>query len=149
MGTIPICRLLPAATAAALALSGTAGAATDSRVIGHGISAKGSRTATVTGGADAPRLLSVRVVATPAQQVSVTSSVICSKAGAQGNLSAPEHEMETAMKSRTFSARAPVTRRLAFSPNDPLATRQWYSVATHAYAAWELPPPLATATARA
>ena len=36
-----------------------------------------------------------------------------------------------------------VVRRLAFNPTDPLATRQWYSVATHAYDAWEMLPPLA------
>jgi len=36
-----------------------------------------------------------------------------------------------------------VTRRLAFTPTDPLATRQWYTTATHAYDAWDLLPPLA------
>ena len=36
-----------------------------------------------------------------------------------------------------------VTRRLAFTPTDPLATRQWYTGATHAYDAWDLLPPLA------
>ena len=36
-----------------------------------------------------------------------------------------------------------VTRRLAFAPSDPLATRQWYTTATHAYDAWENLPPLA------
>ena len=40
-------------------------------------------------------------------------------------------------------AESEVTRRLAFSPNDPLATRQWYSSATHAYDAWQNLPPLA------
>jgi hypothetical protein len=37
--------------------------------------------------------------------------------------------------------RAP--RRLAFSPTDPLAPRQWYAVANRAYDAWTTPPPLA------
>jgi hypothetical protein len=36
-----------------------------------------------------------------------------------------------------------VVRRLAFDPGDPLASRQWYTAATHAYDAWELLPPLA------
>jgi hypothetical protein len=34
-------------------------------------------------------------------------------------------------------------RRLAFEPTDPLAPRQWYSTATHAYDAWPNLPPLA------
>jgi thermitase len=36
-----------------------------------------------------------------------------------------------------------VVRRLAFSPTDPLAGRQWYAVATRAYDAWDSLPPLA------
>jgi subtilisin family serine protease len=36
-----------------------------------------------------------------------------------------------------------MVRRVAFTPNDPLAARQWYTAATHAYDAWELLPPLA------
>ena len=36
-----------------------------------------------------------------------------------------------------------VVRRLAFAPTDPLAGRQWYAAATHAYDAWDAPPPLA------
>ena len=35
-------------------------------------------------------------------------------------------------------------RRLAFAPNDPLATRQWYAVANRAYDAWATRPPLAS-----
>ena len=128
MKTIANRWLVPGAVAAALALSGVAAATTGSRVIGHGTSAKGSRTTSVTGGVDAPRLLSVRVVATPAQRVTVTSSVICSKAGAQGNLSAPEHEMDTAMKSTTFSARAPVRRRLTLPVAHP---QSWCSVVVY------------------
>ena len=34
-------------------------------------------------------------------------------------------------------------RRVAFVPTDPLAPRQWYAAANHAYDAWEVPPPLA------
>ena len=34
-------------------------------------------------------------------------------------------------------------RRAAFAPTDPLAPRQWYAVANHAYDAWATPPPLA------
>jgi hypothetical protein len=34
-------------------------------------------------------------------------------------------------------------RRLAFAPTDPLAPRQWYATANHAYDAWETAPPLA------
>jgi subtilisin family serine protease len=37
-----------------------------------------------------------------------------------------------------------VVRRLAFNPTDPLAARQWYTAATHAYDAWEILPPLAS-----
>jgi subtilisin family serine protease len=37
-----------------------------------------------------------------------------------------------------------VVRRLAFAPTDPLATRQWYAAATHAYDAWDTLPPLAS-----
>jgi hypothetical protein len=36
-----------------------------------------------------------------------------------------------------------IVRRLAFEPTDPLAPRQWYSTATHAYDAWPNLPPLA------
>ena len=36
-----------------------------------------------------------------------------------------------------------VVRRLAFAPTDPLAIRQWYIGATHAFDAWDLLPPLA------
>jgi subtilisin family serine protease len=36
-----------------------------------------------------------------------------------------------------------VVRRLAFTPSDPLAARQWYTAATHAYDAWDTLPPLA------
>jgi subtilisin family serine protease len=36
-----------------------------------------------------------------------------------------------------------VVRRLAFAPTDPLAGRQWYAAATHAYDAWDALPPLA------
>jgi subtilisin family serine protease len=36
-----------------------------------------------------------------------------------------------------------VVRRLAFAPTDPLATRQWYIGATHAFDAWDQLPPLA------
>jgi subtilisin family serine protease len=36
-----------------------------------------------------------------------------------------------------------VVRRLAFEPTDPLATRQWYAAATHAYDAWDTLPSLA------
>jgi len=36
-----------------------------------------------------------------------------------------------------------VVRRLAFTPSDPLAARQWYTSATHAYDAWDTLPPLA------
>jgi subtilisin family serine protease len=36
-----------------------------------------------------------------------------------------------------------VVRRLAFSPTDPLAARQWYATVTRAYDAWEAMPPLA------
>ena len=35
------------------------------------------------------------------------------------------------------------SRRLAFAPTDPLATRQWYAVANRAYDAWQTLPPLA------
>ena len=35
------------------------------------------------------------------------------------------------------------SRRLEFSPTDPLATRQWYAVADRAYDAWPTLPPLA------
>jgi subtilisin family serine protease len=35
------------------------------------------------------------------------------------------------------------SRGLAFSPTDPLATRQWYAVANRAYDAWQTLPPLA------
>lgn len=35
------------------------------------------------------------------------------------------------------------SRRLAFAPTDPLASRQWYAVANRSYDAWETPPPLA------
>jgi hypothetical protein len=35
------------------------------------------------------------------------------------------------------------SRRLAFTPTDPLATRQWYAVANRAYDAWQAVPPLA------
>ena len=31
-----------------------------------------------------------------------------------------------------------VVRRLAFTPSDPLAARQWYTSPTHAYDAWDL-----------
>ena len=34
-------------------------------------------------------------------------------------------------------------RRLAFAPTDPLAVRQWYIEATHAFGAWDQLPPLA------
>lgn len=34
-------------------------------------------------------------------------------------------------------------RRPAFSPNDPLAPRQWYAAASRAYDAWAVKPPLA------
>ena len=37
-----------------------------------------------------------------------------------------------------------VARRLAFAPTDPLAIRQWYIGATHAFDAWDLLPPLAS-----
>jgi subtilisin family serine protease len=36
-----------------------------------------------------------------------------------------------------------VVRRLAFTPDDPLAGRQWYATATRAYDAWDAVPPLA------
>ena len=36
-----------------------------------------------------------------------------------------------------------LVRRLAFLPTDPLAPRQWYLSATHAFDAWEQLPPLA------
>ena len=36
-----------------------------------------------------------------------------------------------------------VVRRLAFAPTDPLASRQWYLGATHAFDAWDQLPPLA------
>ncbi|HET7367488.1 MAG TPA: S8 family serine peptidase [Gaiella sp.] len=36
-----------------------------------------------------------------------------------------------------------VVRRLAFTPSDPFAPRQWYTAATHAYDAWDALPPLA------
>ncbi len=35
------------------------------------------------------------------------------------------------------------SRRLAFAPSDPYATRQWYAIANRAYEAWDAPPPLA------
>jgi subtilisin family serine protease len=35
------------------------------------------------------------------------------------------------------------SRRLAFAPSDPYATRQWYAVANRSYDAWDAPPPLA------
>ena len=35
------------------------------------------------------------------------------------------------------------SRRLEFTPTDPLATRQWYAVADRAYDAWQALPPLA------
>ncbi len=34
-----------------------------------------------------------------------------------------------------------VVRRLAFAPTDPLAVRQWYIEATHAFGAWDQLPP--------
>ena len=36
-----------------------------------------------------------------------------------------------------------LVRRLAFTPTDPLAARQWYAVANRAYDAWPARPPLA------
>jgi hypothetical protein len=36
------------------------------------------------------------------------------------------------------------SRRLAFTPNDPLAPRQWYLNRIHAFDAWLQPPPLAS-----
>jgi hypothetical protein len=115
-----------------LALAGVvvtaAHAAGPPQVIGRVSTAPGQRVAAVTAGAQAPRALSVRIVAKPPQKVTVTSSVICSKAGAQGNLAAPEHEMDTAIKSTKFSARAPLTRRLALPIPHP---RSWCSVALY------------------
>jgi len=35
------------------------------------------------------------------------------------------------------------SRRLAFAPTDPYATRQWYAIANRSYDAWDAPPPLA------
>lgn len=41
-----------------------------------------------------------------------------------------------------YVERLDVPRRLAFTPTDPLAVRQWYLEQVRAFAAWEAPPPL-------
>ena len=38
------------------------------------------------------------------------------------------------------------SRRLAFTPNDPLAVRQWYLNRIHAFDSWVVAPPLAAVT---
>jgi len=121
-------RALLAVGAAALALGAGAAAVGAVKVIGRSDPLPGKRTASATGGTTAPRLLSVRVVATPAQKVTVTSSVICSKSGSTGKDSAPEHELDTAIKSGKFSARAPLTRPLTLPIAHP---ESWCSVVVY------------------
>jgi hypothetical protein len=93
-------------------------------VIGHGTLSKGT-TATATGGVQAPKALSVRVVATPAQSVTVSGFVLCSKTAAPtGN----EHEMLTASKSSKFTARTPVTKALTLPVAHP---KSWCTVVVY------------------
>ena len=42
-----------------------------------------------------------------------------------------------------YVERLRVRRRLAFTPNDPYAARQWYLTDVRAFDAWAIPPPLA------
>jgi hypothetical protein len=121
-------RALFAGGAAALAVGAAAGAAGAAKVIGRSDPLQGKRTASATGGTTAPKLLSVRVVAAPAQKVTVTSSVICSKSGSTGTDAAPEHELDTAIKSGKFSARAPLTRPLTLPIAHP---ESWCSVVVY------------------
>ena len=66
------------------------------------------------------------------------------RAQASGSSHAPARRGSTSAgrASPTWSPRRR-SRRLEFSPTDPLATRQWYAVANRAYDAWPTLPPLA------
>jgi hypothetical protein len=105
-------------------LPGAAVAAAHARVIGHGTLGKGN-VATATGGVEEPKSLSVRVVATPAQAVTVSTYVLCSKTQVPtGN----EHEMLTASKSSKFTVRTPLTKALALPVAHP---KSWCTVVVY------------------
>jgi hypothetical protein len=50
----------------------------------------------------------------------------------------------TSIRGVAWVERLKASRRLAFTPNDPLAPRQWYLNRIHAFDAWLQPPPLAS-----
>lgn len=58
-------------------------------------------------------------------------------------LAAPDASGAAVVPGVAYVERLDVPRRLAFTPADPLAARQWYLEQVRAFAAWEAPPPLA------
>ena len=107
-------------TVLALTLGGPSGASTMGKVIGQGKLLKGHLIAVAEATAKAPTTVSLKIIATPAQQVKVDWSLVCSKGtlALPGNTEAPGAPAVPAgsgpeEKSGELSATTPLSRQLA------------------------------------
>ena len=114
------------ATMLALSLGASSGASITGRIIAQGKLIKGHLIAVAEGTATAPSSVSVKIIATPAQQVKVDWSLICSNGTlalpgdteAPGAPAAPDGSGPEE-KSGVFSATAPLSRLLALPLTHP------------------------------
>jgi hypothetical protein len=86
-------------------LAGFAEATARSKVIAHGTNLKGGKIAYATAGTKAPRTLTAKVTAVPAQTVKIQYSITCTRTDTFSPAA-------TSIQSDQFSAATPLTRKL-------------------------------------